>query len=347
MTAVSRLTWGLAPFALLAVLTGCSRQGTPVAPPPVAVSAVQAWAGPALPPIRTTGVVLARDEMRLSFKVGGVIAQLPVRVGDRVRQGQVLARIDLTEADAALEQAQRADEKAQRDLARGERLQADEVIALEQLQNLRTAAAMAAAQLRAARFNHERATIVAPRDAVVLRRLAEPQELVPAGQPVLVLGAQDSGYVVRAGLSDRELVQVRVGDAVTVGLDAFAGTALQATVTRLGAAADERSGLFEIEALLQAPPAGVAAGMVARVSIAPRAASAASLTWVPIGAVLEGNGQQASVFVLRDGKAQRRSVQVAFITSEGVALRDGVAVGETVAAAGAAYLDDGDPVRVP
>ncbi len=334
-------------IAVLTVLTGCNGKPAATVAAPTPVQAINAWAGPALPPINTTGLVVAADEMRLSFKVGGVIAQLPARVGDRVRQGQLLARIDLTEADAALEQAQRADEKARRDLARGERLQADEVIALEQLQNLRTAAAMAAAQLRAARFNHDRATIVAPRDAVVLRRLAEPQELVPAGQPVLVIGAQDSGYVVRAGLSDRELVQVHSGDTVTVTLDAFAGTALSAKVTRIGAAADERSGLFEIEALLQAPPAGVATGMVARVSITPRGAGDTPLAWVPVAAVLEGNGNQASVFVIQAGKAQRRTVQVAFVASNGVALRSGVTIGESVAAAGAAYLNEGDAVQLP
>lgn len=334
-------------IAVLGALAGCSGKPAAVSVAPTAVQTVQAWAGPALPPINTTGLVMARDEMRLSFKVGGVIAQVNARVGDRVRQGQVLARIDLTEADAALEQATRSDEKARRDLARGERLQADEVIALEQLQNLRTAASMAAAQLRAARFNHERATITAPRDAVVLRRLAEPQELVPAGQPVLVLGAQDSGYVVRAGLSDRELVQVQQGDSVAVHLDAFAGTALTAQITRIGAAADERSGLFEIEAQLQSPPATVAAGMVARLSITPRGATAKPLVWVPVAAVLEGNGSDASVFVIRDHSAQRRKVQVAFITADGVALRDGVSVGEAVAAAGAAYLKDGDAVQLP
>ena len=346
MMLCSRLTVSLG-IAALVGLTGCSSKPAEVATAPTPIETVPAWTGPALPPINTTGLVMARYELRLSFKVGGVIEQVAVRGGDRVRSGQLLARIDLTEADAALEQAARADEKARRDLARGERLQADEVIALEQLQNLRTGASVAAAQLRAARFNHDRATIIAPRDAVVLRRLAEPQELVPAGQPVLVLGAQDSGYVVRAGLSDRELVQVQLGDTVAVHLDAYAGLALTARVTRLGAAADERSGLFEIEAQLQSPPPAVAAGMVARLSITPRGAASTPLVWVPVAAVLEGNGNQASVFVIKANKAQRRTVQVAFITADGVALRDGVSAGEPVAAAGAAYLNDGDAVRLP
>jgi multidrug efflux pump subunit AcrA (membrane-fusion protein) len=85
--------------------------------------------------VESGGTVFVQDDTagtHLHFKP----ARNDLRVGDRVRQGQLLARIDLTEADAALEQAQRADEKSRRDLARGERLQADEVMALEQLQNL-------------------------------------------------------------------------------------------------------------------------------------------------------------------------------------------------------------------
>ena len=245
------------------------------------------------------------------------------------------------------QQAQLAHDKAQRDLARGERLQADEVIPLEQLQNLRTQASLTAAQLRAASFNHGYASIVAPRDATVLRRLAEPHELVAPGQPVVVLGAQDSGYVVRMGLSDRELVQVHTGDAVTLRLDAFAGVTFSARVTRIAAAADERSGLFEVEAQLAASEQQPVTGMVAQVSLQPGAAAAQSLVYVPVAAVLEGDGGRATVYVLREGKAVQRKVDVAFISRAGVALRAGVTAGEQVITTGAAYVRDGAAVKLP
>ena len=150
-----------------------------------------------------------------------MIKRLAAAEGELVRKGQKLAEIEQTEVNAQVEQARQACEKAKRDVARGERLYADKVISLEQLQDLRTQAAMAEAALNSAQFNWNYAAIVAPRDGTVLRRLAEEREVVAAGAPVLVLGAQDRGFVVRAGLADREIVQVRIGDAVRVRLDAL------------------------------------------------------------------------------------------------------------------------------
>ena len=107
--------------------------------------------------------------MRLSFKLGGVVRRIAVQEGDEVKQGQRLAEIELAEVGAQVEQARQLADKAQRDLERGERLHADQVISLEQLQDLRTQASVARAGLKSAQFNLGFSTIVAPRDGVVLR----------------------------------------------------------------------------------------------------------------------------------------------------------------------------------
>lgn len=328
-------------------LSACSDKPTAIAPAATAVEVATAVNGPAQPSLSTTGLIRARDEIKLAFKLGGVVAEVNVRNGDKVRKGQVLARLEPAEADAMQQQAQLAHDKALRDLQRGERLQADEVIPLEQLQNLRTQENVAAAQLRAASFNHTYATIVAPRDGQVLRRLAEPHELVAAGQPVVVLGSQDGGYVVRMGLSDRELVQVRQGDPVQVQLDAYAGQTLTAHITHLGAAADEHSGLFEVEAQLTPDEYAPAIGMVAQVTLQPNRHPDLTRVYVPVAAVLEGHRGKATVYVLRDGKAAQRPVEVDFITAAGVALRSGVNSGEQVITTGAAYVRDGAAVKLP
>ncbi len=90
---------------------------------------------------------------------------------------------------------------------------------------------MAEAALNSAEFNSNYAAIVAPRDGTVLRKLAEERELVAAGTPVLVVGAQDQGFIVRTGLADREIVQVRIGDLAQVRLDALPGATLDGKVT--------------------------------------------------------------------------------------------------------------------
>jgi RND family efflux transporter MFP subunit len=332
---------------LAALLTGCGVEpeaGTPPAPTPV--SAAPAASGPARPPISASGLVASRDEMRLSFKTAGIVRRIAVREGDQVRRGQTLAEIELGEIGAQVEQAQQAADKARRDLERGERLHADEVISLEQLQDLRTQAKVAAAQLAAARFNLGYSVITAPRDGVVLRQHVEERELVPAGQPVVSLGASDGGYVVKAALADREIVQVRIGDPVEIRLDAYPERTLPGTVTEVSRAADERSGLFPIELRVDSTPLPLASGLVAKLSIQPAAGRGETLTWVPLEALVEGDRDRASVFVLDGGIARRRAVSIAFVTNGQAALSEGLAVGERIVTDGAPYLEDGEAVRV-
>jgi multidrug efflux system membrane fusion protein len=341
MTEFKRLA--LTAFALM--LVACGPQPETVAPEPTPVRVGEVTAGPAIPPIETTGIVAARDEQRLSFKVGGLVQQVSVREGDTVTRGQVLARLDPTEIGAQVEQARQLAEKAGRDLARGEALHADQVIPLEQLQNLRTQAEVARAQFQAARFNEQNAVITAPGDGVVLRRQIEERELAAPGQVVLILGRRDSGYIVRMAVADRHVVRIRRGDVVSLRLDAWPEERFVATVTQIASAADPATGLFEVEAQLAPGTRTLASGLVGRVTLAPGNAGA-TLPHAPIGAVLEGNGERATVFIADGEVARRREVKVAFITAEGVAIREGLAVGERIVTAGAPYLDDGDAIIV-
>src|SRR5690348_449526 len=173
-------------LCLALLIAGCSSRAEQAAVhTPTAVRVQSATSGPAMPSIETNGMVATKDEMRLSFKVAGVIKAIYVEEGQTVKQGQKLAQIELTEIDAQVAQARALREQSERDLARGERLYADEVISLEQLQDLRTQASLQKAQLAGAEFNREYSVITAPHDGVVLRKLSQERELVPAGQPVL------------------------------------------------------------------------------------------------------------------------------------------------------------------
>lgn len=337
---------GVGLIAAMLVTSGCADVDEPAPRPGTPVSITAATSGPAVPAIRTHGVLANKDEFRLAFKVGGIVRAIYVTEGERVQRGQKLAELEPTEIEAQVEQARQAHDKARRDLERGERLYRDRVISLEQLEDLRTQAAISAAALRAAEFNRRYATIVAPHDGTVLRRLAEERELVAAGAPILVLGAISHGFVVRAGLSDREIVQVGIGDSVAVRLDAVPAQTLSATISEVASAADPANGLFLIEADLEPSDLPLKSGLVARLTIQPAAAQRSSKVYVPIGAIVEGEGLRASVFVPKEGRAQRRDVEIAFIDGERVALQSGVALGEYVVTDGALYLEDGEPISI-
>jgi RND family efflux transporter MFP subunit len=341
----------LLPLLLISALLGACAQSTDTEATratPVRVAA--ATSGPAAPVIRTNGLLVNKDELKLSFKVGGVVSHITVQEGQRVKRGQRLAEIEQAEINAQVEQARQVADKAQRDVARAEKLYADHLISLNQLEDLHTQAAVSKAALESAEFNWGYASIVAPQDGTILRRLIQERELVGAGTPVLILGAQDRGYVVRVGLADREIVQVRIGDVAEVELDAHPGEKFAAQVTEVASGADERGGMFQVELRLQPTKLRLASGLVAKVAVIPASAHASERVYVPIASIVEGDGRRANVFVLDTANgvqtAKRRSVDVAFIDGVNVAIAKGVTVGEKIVTDGALYLQDGEHVLV-
>jgi len=326
--------------------TACSSHAQPAAHRATPVGVQAATTGPAMPAITTNGIVATKDEMRLSFKVAGVIKKIYVEEGQTVRQGERLAEIELTEIDAQVAQARALAEKAQRDLDRGERLYADQVISLEQLQDLHTQASLQNSQLQGVEFNRKFSVIAASQDGVVLRKLSQERELVPAGQAVVVIGARNRGYVVRAALSDREVVQLKLGDPAEILMDAYPGRAIEGTITEVANAADEKSGMFPIEVRFGSTPVPLSSGLVAKLRVHPASSREAALTYVPISAVVEGDHDRASVFVVNGDRVQRRGVRVAFIESAGVALTSGLQPGERVVTDGALYLEDQEQIEV-
>jgi len=296
-------------------------------------------------PVTATGTLGPKEEVPLSFKVGGVIAQMRVDEGHSVRAGDTLALLDLSEIDAAVVRARSAAEKAERDLARAQRLYGDSVATLEQAQNAETGRDVARAELETATFNRRYAIIVAPASGVILKRSAEPGELVQAGMPILKLGSHARGVVVRAGLADRDVVRVRLGDRAVVRFDAFPDRTFEGTVTELAGASDPMTGTYDVEVTIPAA-SPLASGLVGQVEIRPAATHRVAL--IPIESLLEADGSHATVFaVSADGRrAERRSVTIAFLTGDRVAVTSGLEGVTTVITDGAAYLDDGAMLRI-
>lgn len=340
----------LSAVAALGALSGCS--GGHTESPATADRSAVVRAAPVTDtvlarPIMATGTVAPADQAALGFKIGGVIQRIAVDAGDRVRAGQVLASLDLREIDAALARARSGAAKTARDVERARRLHADSVVSRAQFQDAETANDIAQADLRAAAVNRGYAVIVAPVDGRVLRRDAEPGENIAAGATVLVVGSAGGqrGQVIELGLADRDAVSVREGDPATAQFDAFPGRVFSGRVTRIGAAADPGTGTYLVEVALGAAD-GLSAGLVGRVEIRPSRGSPATL--VPIAALLDADGDAATMYVLSpDGRrAERRRVSVAFIAGDRVAVTGGLEGATRVLTDGAAYLDDGAAVRV-
>lgn len=345
MHVASRITLPLLMATLLAACgpeAGDTRASAGPALRPVRVEAPQP-AGPAAQ-VRATGRLESADELRLAFKVGGVIAEMTVDAGDNVRAGQVLARLDRTETGAAVERAAQALAKAERDLARAETVLARGLVTKEARDNAATARDIAAADLRAARFNQQFATVVAPAAGRVKARLAESGEIVAAGQTVLTLAGESRGWLLRAALSDRDALRLTVGDPGEVRIDALPGRRFAATVARIAGAADPATGTFDVEFNVVDADGLLRSGLIARIAATP--SDGADMLSVPVSALLRADGAEGRVLVVAEGRAVAREVRLGPIAGGHVAVLEGLGADEAVVVAGAAYVDDGEAVRL-
>ena len=348
------------PLAVLLVLAGMSalvacRAATPdpaaseraPAPtsnvPAVAVRLASVGRGPVARPVRGTGMLRLKSEVDLSFKVGGVVASVLVEEGATVKKGQLLARLDPTEVDAALRQAKDGQAKADRDLDRVRRLHASGALPVAELQNAETGASMARATVDLAGFNAQRAAIFAPDDGRIDRRMIEPGEVVGPGRPAFHVSGRSKGAVVRLGLTDRDVLRVHDGDVARVVLDALPDLELPAKVTQIATVESKGTGTFDVEVRLDTLPAGLLSGLTAKIEIRHDEPVSAI---VPIGALVDGRGDDASVFIVEGDRARKVAVKIAFLRDDRAALASGLEGASAVVEAGAAQLDDGTRIRV-
>lgn len=337
-------TWLVA----VAALSGCSRHGTssPSALAPIPVRIAASEQSSRAIPLRVTATLHRKSEAELAFKVGGIVESVSVRVGDRVRAGQVLATLRLDEIDAQLTLAHAAQAKARRDYERAQALQAEKVATVENLQDARTALESADAQVRIAEFNRQFSVITAPEDGRILRRTIEPNELVAPGRGVLGFAADREGWIARAGLPDGPARVLRTGDAASLidpatGLETFSGV-----VTQLGEAVDPATRTLPVEVQLTDNPEGYRSGSVIVLQLQPGAV--APRATVPASALVEGAGRRAFLFVVKaDGvSVERREVTVEALWRGKAYLTASWPEAPRVVVEGAEYLREGALVSI-
>lgn len=296
--------------------------------------------------ISASGVVSNAEATRLSFKTGGIVAKITVDAGDRVRAGQLLASLNSTDVDAQLEQAKTAADKAVRDFERAQRLFAQGVIAEQAVQDAQSQQQATQAALQSARFNRNQSSIRAMADGIVLERLAEPNETVAPGAPILVVGREDLGWQLEVGVSDRVAPSLKVGDTAMVQLNSSPETAIAARIKDIGASVDKRTGTITVRlSLTKHSTLRYWSGQVGHADLPVHQGNASGLR-VPLAAVLEINKDQGHVFVIEDNVAKRRKVAVANLQTDTIEVLSGLRAGEQLVVEGAAWLNADAPVHI-
>jgi RND family efflux transporter MFP subunit len=294
-------------------------------------------------PVRATGFLGTTKEMKLSFKTGGILKRLPVKEGEHVRRGDVLAELDLSEIQAQVNQARIGLEKAERDLTRAGNLYRDSVVTLEQYQNAESAWELARSQKQIADFNLQHSRIKAPSHGTVQKLLAESNEVLGAGYPVLLFASTESDWVVRTTLTDKDIVKLALGDSCRVHMDAFPDRAFRGEITELGSVADPVTGTYEAEVLIPKSLAQFRTGYICRAELFPGEASR-SLA-VPIESLVDASDRNAYAFVYEQGMAIKRRLRIGTLLNEQVVVLDGLSEGELVITEGAKFLGHNERVN--
>lgn len=357
--------------ATLGVLGGCAEQ----APSPPAPRVAMIVVGDAEPTdgavASLSGDVRARVDSTLSFRVGGQIIERVVRRGQQVRRGQVLARLDTSDvllgASEARALVQNATQAVAAARAIADRAEADErrlaplvgaggiapqqydaVRAAMQAANADLAAArarLAAAQTGVGRANNQvrYATLVADADGVIVDLLAEPGQVVSAGQPIARI-ARSGGRDAVVAIPER----LRGGLPRSATVAVYGGARFPATLREISAAADPATRTFEarfaIEGGAQLPIGSTVA--LAIESSARTASTGGMRVAVPLAALIN-RGSGAGVWVIGpDMKVVRRPVAVVSISDGKAQVTGSLRRGERIVALGAHLLSAGQSVRV-
>lgn len=305
------------------------------------------------PGMRYSGLTRAVQRAALSFTAGGRLVELRARLGRRVAEGELLARLDerplengVLEADAAAARAQIRWRQARSELERTERLHLVGARAARELEDARANQQAARIQLRAAQTQLaeaerrlEEAALRAPFSGTVSEVLLQPGEYAGSGSPVVVLSG-DSGLEVLFHVPEPTAGEVRLGEPVEVYFPVSKLGPLSASVSSITYVGLEGGGLFPVVAQFREED-GVMAGMA--VEIALHGGAKASLL-VPVEAIVNPTGRESAVFRVRRGRAQKIRVDVLRLVGDQVAVAGAIKGGDQVIVSGHGVLLDGDPV---
>ena len=305
--------------------------------------------------VSVTGTIGAQNDMPIGVEGdGGRIAAVLVEPGDRVRRGQVLARLNpltaqsqVEGAEASLDELRAAAAAAQAEYSRAEG--ARDSFSVEEFERRRTSALtaqakakMAAAQLSEARTRWQRTAVVAPSDGIVLTRAAEVGQIAMQGSAPLFRLARGGEIEMRGQVAEQDMPRLKVGQTALVRLDGVAQPFI-GKVWQVGAIIDAVTRQGTVRVSLPAADQNLRPGAFARVDIQ---AGVTVGVIVPQTAVLSDEQGSYALIVGADERVERRSISVAGAHSQGLLVSSGLTGNERVVAIAGAFLRTGEQVKV-
>lgn len=311
-----------------------------VSPAPMPVETAVSYRSDIFATFATTATIEADADAPVPARVAGQVVELLVEEGDRVAAGQLLARLDGERLRLEMQQAKAKLEMSTRELQRFRRLAERGLVSAAAVEGLAFEREALAAAFELMRLQYEYTGIRAPIDGVVSSRDIKLGTQVTAGAPTFrVTGT--TKLVVHLLIPQTELSRISAGDDADLRVDAIPGRRFKATISRISPTIDPRNGTFRATAYIDNSDGSLAPGMFGRFAIAYEKHSAALL--VPDIAVLREDNENV-VYVVKDGSAARRRVQLGIEANGLVEIVDGLEEREKVVVSGHGSLRDGSKV---
>jgi membrane fusion protein (multidrug efflux system) len=335
--------------ALTILLSGCGSSGASTAPEekagedtaiPVEVASPQR--GEMRATYSGTATLEAEADAEVVAKVQGELTELRVEEGDRVKAGEVLARLDGRQLRLEVAQVDAELAKLERDYRRQIELNAKGLVAAGTFEGLKYDLDTLRARRDLAQLQLSYTQIRAPFGGVVATRSVRVGQTV---QPNTALFRITDPSPLRAQVfvPERELQRLRVGQPAAVQVDAVPGRMFPAQVSLVAPTVDARTATFKVTVEVDDASAVLKPGMFARIGIVFERKQQA--LQIPRVALVETDGER-SVFIVQQGLARQRSVTTGLTDAGNVEITDGVREGEQVVIVGQSGLKDGNKVRV-
>lgn len=313
-----------------------------------------------------SGIVKAQSETNLSFKVGGTLSQVNVKMGDRVRKGQLISAIDPVDYNLQKEQAlaQKNSAEAQLLSARStferiEKLYEMNSVSLSDFENAKTNLDAAISQLAAAESQLEAANnqvnytkLYAPTDGVVSEVNITVNEVVQAGRTVMVISSEDENNMeVEVDIPERYIKDVQNGDEVKIRISSIDDN-FRGTVTEVAYSSSGTGVTYPVSISLNSKSnKTIRPDMPAEVTFSFGKSNEESGLVAPLKAIasgVDGNYAFRLVADTLDGifVAEKVTIELGTITEDGYIINEGLSVGDLVAVAGLSSLYDGRKVKL-
>ena len=335
----------IAALALAVLVAGCGNESsgkTAKRPPrPHLVELFEVKPGHLSYTASRAGSLRALREVKIVNEEEGRLTEVPVREGDRVAAGDLLARYDDSILRAQLDKAAATRRQAEVDYQRNRQMKAKGFVSDDAVSRAATVFEVARAEERLLAARVALMTLTAPFDGVVSQRLVEPGNAT-ARHTHLLSVIDPSQLVTDVTVSELIIPHLKVGDPAQVRIDALGDTLHEGRIVRIHPAIDPSSRTGRVEVALDPVPSGARAGQFCRVALSTGVSERLVL---PLSA-LQRDAQGEYVMVLRtDDTVERRGVTSGLRLADRVEIRAGLMANERIVVKGFIGLKPGQLVK--